>query len=277
MKRNDFIVKILAVATTLILVLGMMPAALAEGVTEVLVGTAAVPAPYGWIEADGSVGGYEQAVIKAVDEKLEDYTFSIEVTDFPSIFTGIDSGRYLLGANNISYTEAREEKYLYSQENELYNTIAVTFRKGRTDIQGAADLGGKKTVNEGEGNAFQLFLEKYNEEHPDNPVDITFASLDKLAVFQEIQEGALDFSIGELAITNYYLENFDLELESVILSEDDTYGLLDLNSYFIYPRTEAGEALRAAVDGALRELKDDGTISALSVEYFGFDMFADAA
>ena len=108
-------------------------------------------------------------------------------------------------------------------------------------------------------------------------MDITFASLDKLAVFQEIQEGAIDFSIGELAITNYYLENFGLELDSVILDEDDTYGLLDLNSYFIYPKTEAGEALRTAVDGALRELKDDGTISALSVEYFGFDMFADAA
>ena len=71
--------KLMSILLTLAL-LCAMPAALAEeGVTRVLLGQDPSPAPLGWINADGSVDGYDRAVINAVDELLPEYEFDVEV------------------------------------------------------------------------------------------------------------------------------------------------------------------------------------------------------
>ena len=245
-----------------------------QSVTQVLIGTHGSPAPYGWVEADGSLGGYDQAVAKAIDEVLPQYEFSFEIGDFPAIFSGLDNGRYLMGANNFSKTPEREEKYYFADESYIYNTMAIVFAKGRTDIQGPDDLGGKTAVTDNSGVTFQLYLEAYNEAHPDDPVDIQYADTDMLTNLTNVANGEIDFHVCEVAILNYYIKEFGLDLDYVVLQPKDAYGLLDLESYQIFPKTEEGAALRDAVNGALKELKENGTIAALSEEYFGFDMYA---
>lgn len=123
------------------------PAALAEeGVTRVLLGQDPSPSPIGWINEDGTVDGYDRAVINAVDELLPEYEFDVEVTDFPSLFTGIDSGRYAAIIDNLSWKQERADRYLYSNEYYLWTTTVIAFQKGRTDIASLEDLGGKSTV-----------------------------------------------------------------------------------------------------------------------------------
>ena len=134
--------KLMSILLTLAL-LCAMPAALAEeGVTRVLLGQDPSPAPLGWINADGSVDGYDRAVINAVDELLPEYEFDVEVTDFTSLFSGIDAGRYAAIIDNLSWREERAARYLYSNEYYMWTTTVIVYQKGRTDIQSLEDLGG---------------------------------------------------------------------------------------------------------------------------------------
>jgi len=242
--------------------------------TVILIGTSGSPSPYNWVETDGTVAGYEPAILKLVNEALPQYKFEWEVTDFGSIFTGVDTGRFQVGSNNLSRTEEREERYYFADVNHIYNSLVIVFKKGRTDIKGIEDIGGKTVTTSADGVAFQLFLEAYNEANPDNPALITYSDQDWLATFQNIDNGTQDFAVFERAILNNYEEEFGIELDFVPLDSKDTYGLLNLESYFLFPKTDDGAKLRDEFDDVLQKLKDDGTLSALSEEYFGFDQFA---
>ncbi|MDR2770865.1 MAG: transporter substrate-binding domain-containing protein [Clostridiales Family XIII bacterium] len=241
--------------------------------TSVLIGTSGSPAPYNWVNEDGSLDGYEPAVIAELGNLLPQYAFEFEITDFGSIFTGIDTGRYQMGSNNLSRTPEREERYFFADENHIYNTLVVAFKKGREDIQSAADLSGKSTVTGSDGVAFQLFLESYNEAHKDAPINITYSDQDWLATFRNIDNGTQDFGVWERAVLQSYEDEFGIDLDFIALDSEDTYGLLNLESYFAFPKTEAGEQLRNDISGAVKTLKDSGKLVELSEEYFGFNMF----
>jgi polar amino acid transport system substrate-binding protein len=241
--------------------------------TAVLIGTSGSPAPYNWVNADGSLDGYEPAVLAEVGKLLPQYAFDFEITEFGSIFTGIDTGRYQMGSNNLSRTPEREERYYFADENHIYNTLVVAFKKGREDIKTVEDISGKSTVTSSDGVAFQLFLESYNEAHKDAPIKITYSDQDWLATFRNIDNGTQDFGVWERAVLQSYEDEFGIDLDFITLDSDDTYGLLNLESYFVFPKTDAGKKLRDDISGALKTLKDNGKLVELSEEYFGFNMF----
>jgi len=64
--------------------------------------TSGNPRPFTYIGDDGELLGQNIELIQAVFDRLPQYELEIEVTEFPSIFTGIDSNLYQLGVNNIA-------------------------------------------------------------------------------------------------------------------------------------------------------------------------------
>jgi polar amino acid transport system substrate-binding protein len=242
------------------------------GVTTITVGTAGLPVPYGWVNPDGTLDGYDSAVIAAVDEVLPQYAFKVEVTEFPSIFAGLDSGRYQIGVNNISWRKDREEKYLFARHHYIYNNTGILVRKGRTDIRGISDLGGKTDLATPNGAFPQLFVEEYNETHPDNPIKITYSDEDALKTYQRIVDGSLDFILTEEVSVTLREREFGIDLDFISLPKDEQEKIQNPKSYFIFPRTPEGENIRAAVDGAFETLIANGKLRELSVKYFGTDI-----
>ena len=102
---------VLAAAVSISLLAGSISAVSADEVKTIHVANAAMPKPYSYLGDDGEVTGYDIAVIKAVFEQLPQYELDLEVTEFSSILTGIDAGRYDLGINCLKSTEERKEKY----------------------------------------------------------------------------------------------------------------------------------------------------------------------
>ncbi len=250
------------------------PTALAEeGATRVLLGQDPSPAPVGWINADGTVDGYDRAVINAVDELLPEYEFEVEVTDFPSLFTGIDSGRYAAIVDNLTWKQERADRYLYSSEYYLWTTTVIAYQKGRTDIASLEDLGGKSTVTRADGAFIQLFCESYNEAHPDNPINITYSDQDLLVTYQQIVEGQVDFLAQELGALRNYEEQFGIDLDYLLPTKEEQEQMQNPAGYWIFPKTEEGEKLQQAVDGAFRTLKENGTLAELAEKYYGFNVF----
>lgn len=246
-------------------------------VKKVLVGTGAGAKPYIYTDDNDEVIGYEAELIWAIDELLPEYEFEFEKTDFSSMFLGIDSGRYQMGANNITKKPEREEKYLFADEYDLYNYTVAIVRADDDSIKTLEDLGGKKVYTSGSGGFAQLFVETYNASHEDNPIITEYSDADSLKVYQDIVAGAVDFTLTEEVMFNSYTEEFpDLResLKFVKFTDEETKQIQDPYGWFVYPKTEEGEALKAAVDKALIELKANGTVTEISEKYLGFDVAA---
>ncbi|MDR3115574.1 MAG: transporter substrate-binding domain-containing protein [Treponema sp.] len=243
-----------------------------QEVTRILIGTSGSPAPYGWVNEDGTLDGYDSAVIQAVQEVLPQYQFIVEKTEFPSIFAGLDSGRYTIGVNNISWRKEREEKYLYAKNHYIYNDTGIVVRKGRTDIRGIEDLGGKTNVVSPGGAFPQLFAEEYNAAHPDNPIKITYSEEDGVKSFQDIEKGTLDFLVSERVIVESRRKEFGMDLDFISLPREEQEKIQNPKAYFIFPRTAAGEKIREAVDNAFLQLRASGKLKELSIKYFGYDI-----
>jgi ABC-type amino acid transport substrate-binding protein len=272
MMKKLFTLLLVLALTVSVFAGGKKDASGSSGVTSVLIGTNAGPAPYGWINADGSIDGYDAAVVVAIQEVLPQYKFVMENTEFPSIFAGLDSGRYQIGVNNLSWRKEREEKYLYSHNHYIYNDTGLVVRKGRTDIKGIADLGGKTNVVSPGGSFPQLFAEEYNTAHPDNPIKLTYSDQDDLKTYQDIENGSLDFVVRELVAVELRRQEFGINVEFISLPKEDQEKVQNPKSYFLFSRTADGEKLRADVDGAFERLIANGKLSELAIKFFGADI-----
>lgn len=240
-------------------------------VTTLLVGTDGSTRPYTYYDDDNQLTGYDVAVIKAIDKLLPQYKIEFEVTEFQSIFAGIDSGRYQVGANNISKNPEREEKYLFGKQYYLYNHAVIAVKPGRTDIHTLADLAGKRTPVNPVGTFIQSFLEQYNEEHPDGQIDFFYSKQDNLKTYQEILDGTVDFMLNEEIVMNALIDEYGMNLEVITLSDEETNMIMNPEGYFIFPRTAEGEKIRDDFDKALLELIQNGTLSEISQEFLGRD------
>ncbi len=244
-------------------------------VKKIIIGTSGSPKPWLWVEEDGSVAGYDAEVIYAIDKLLPQYDFEFEKTEFASLFTGVDSGRYTMAVNNFNWRADRAEKYLFGDEYVCYEKEAIYVRKGYDEIKNLEDVGGHKAFTDGSGLMTQLFLEEYNQQHPDNPVELVYTDADTLKQFQDVNAGVADFGFLSQPSLENYLEiypTFNEDFDIIELTDEESEQVCSPFTYFIYAKTPEGEEVKAAVDEALKTLKENGTIKTLSEEYIGYDV-----
>ena len=81
-------------------------------------------------------------------------------------------------------------------------------------------------------------------------------------------------AIDDGPIIDNLLPQFGLEgqLEANEIDEEtEDFLFPQNNTYFLFGKNEEGAALREDVDKALKEMKEDGTLTKLSIEYTGSD------
>ena len=219
--------------------------ATSSGKTEVKVATNASPKPFNY-EENGKLTGYEIEVIRAIFKGSNKYKVKFETTEWSGIFAGLDSDRYQMAVNNISYTKERAGKYLYAAPTAKNPNVLVVKKSDKT-IQSLDDIGGKKTeVVQGTTTAAQL--EKYNQAHANNPTKISYTKAD----FQQIMNHV------ERVIKNQKLDNLKV---------------IDLPSNqqpYVYPLLAKGQnELKTFVNKRIQDLYKDGTLEKLSQKFFG--------
>ena len=201
-------------------------------------------------------------VAKAVFKNSDKYEVKFQKTEWSSIFTGLDSGKYQIGGNNISFTEERSAKYLYSYP--IGSTPSVLTVAKDSDITSYDDIGGHSTqVVQGTTTAAQL--EEYNTEHPDNPVEINYTNENFTQILTNLSDGKADFKIFDAPSVNSVIKNQNLTNLKTIELETTEQPYI----YFIFGQDQ--EDLQEYVNGRLKELLDDGTLTELAQKYLGGD------
>ena len=267
-------VSLLAVST-LIGTMAFSGSVFAEGSDEVTVIKAVTtggPAPYVTVDESNELQGSDIDIIRAVFDRLPQYDLQIEVAE--NALTGLLSGQYQIGVGNYGWREERGETYYYSLPYKTGYDVYIQRIDDEplTGLQDLADRGYKTEV--GAGSLKASALEAWNEENPDHPIDIVYADVDFQQKFQHIIDGVTDVAIDDGPILDTLIEQFGLDSELVgnPIDEDTQKYISPYNSsFFLFPKDEAGAALREDVDEVLVELKKDGTLAEILTGYFGKD------
>lgn len=240
-------------------------------VTTIYAATSGSTNPYTTIDENDEVTGYDCEILKEVFNRLPQYDLEFVVTDFSSIFSGVTSGTYQIACNNFSYSEERAQSYLYSYP---YDKISYVFISRDGSITSFADAAGL-TFEGQSGVSVTTAIEKWNEDHPDQTININYTEADTPVTMQHIEDGSADFGIIDLAMYVAYQEQYAYDVQKVDLSEEDSLAIAE-NNYAYYLYSYDNEELRDEVNAVLKELKEDGTISRISEEWFGQDTAPEA-
>jgi ABC-type amino acid transport substrate-binding protein len=242
-----------------------------EEPTILTIGLANGIAKISWIDENGDWQGYCYEWLVKVDELLPQYVFKYEpITDFAAGFAGLDTKKYNLLAIQSKWTPEREEKYLLGNASTYENTgYTLKIKKGSNiAVTDEEDLGGLK-IAISPGVSLASNAEQYNEEHPDNKIDIVWFTGTVEQLLADLQSGAFDGTFGEplndISLKEAYGDVFDVTGENLFYTPGERNGTYLLFNY-------GDEALRDEIDAAITELIDDGTLSALSEKLLGIDV-----
>lgn len=223
--------------------------------------------PLSFTDDEGNLTGYEVEVLEAINEEINNYEIEIESVDSEATQVGLDTGRYQLIGGGLYKTPEREDLYLFPEEHTGASIINIYTRADDDSIQSLDDLS-DVTVHPvtPNGGMFNL-LTAYNEENPDNQIDIQLGESGNFA--QRFQ--ALDEEVSDAVVmpSNLGAEEIIDELDLNVAAVEEP---VEVNAtYFMLGPEE--EELKTELDAAIQALKEDGTLSQLSEEWYGEDMF----
>ena len=204
---------------------------------------------FSYMDENGELAGYEADLLRAIDEQLPQYEFKFEITEFESIFNGLDTGRYQLGFNSLSKNATREEKYIFPKHYDRYEASGLYVRKGLLDEHPIDSI----------------------EDLPDNPINIQYADADWATFYMQLYQGNFDFMMGGESSLQVYKDEYGYDFDFVSLPDEEASQLQNPSTWFVIAKTDEGQALADAIDGAMETLKDNGTLTALSEKYWGKD------
>lgn len=213
-------------------------------------------APWSYVGEDDELTGYDVEVAKAIADKL-----GVEVQIVPGewdgLFAGMDAGRYDLVINGVEVTEDRAEKYDFADPY-AYIRTALIVRGDNDDIHTFEDLKGKKTANS-IASTYMNLAESYGA------TCYGVATLDETLTM--VLQGRVDATLNAIvSYTDYMSQHPDSNLKVVATTEDASNVAIPMR------KGDDTATLREAVNQAIAELREEGTLSELSIRFFGEDI-----
>lgn len=239
--------------------------------TVVTVATSGSPKPFTYVDGKDQLTGQNIELLKAVFKKLPQYKLKLEKIEFDSIFSGLNSGRYQMGVNNIAKNPERQKNYLFSDPM-FKNSYVVIYKSDNKEAKQANswdDLAGHSTVGSTGVNT-STAIEEFNKKHPDKKIDLNYSEEDLTTQLQGVESGKYDFLLMGKPMFEYYQKELGLKLTGKPVSSDLEKELLsEPYSYFVFSKDQ--KQLQKDVNKALKEVIGDGTSKKINEKYFGED------
>ncbi|WP_306169003.1 amino acid ABC transporter substrate-binding protein [Halomonas sp. MMSF_3323] len=210
--------------------------------------------PFTFVEQD-TLKGFEVDVMEAVAEEMGTEVEFV-TANFSGLFGMLESGRIDTIANQITITEEREQKYLFTSPY-VYDGAQVVTKEGNDEVSGVEDLAGK-TVAVNLGSNYEQLLRElpYADE-----IDIrTYES----NIEQDTALGRVDAFVMDRVSATQVIKEKPLPLALAGKPFSEIRNAL--------PFRQDDQALRDEVDQALDTLREDGTLSEISERWFDADI-----
>lgn len=205
-------------------------------------------------DGGGDLTGFDVEVARAIAGKLG-VKAAFQETQWDAIFAGLDAGRFDAITNQVSITPERQAKYEFSTPYTV-STGVVVVKQDNTSITSFDSLKGKTTAQSLTSNWYKL------AQSSGANVQSVEGWAQSVAL---VQQGRVDATINDkLTYLDYVKTNGQSGLKVAAETTDKSQSAVALK--------KGATALTQAIDTALKQLADDGTLTSISQKYFGADV-----
>ena len=212
--------------------------------------------PFSFHDEQDNLIGFDVEVAQNIAEIIG---VKAEIIEAPwdGLFAGEDSGIYDVVVNGVDVTPERQEKYDFTDPYAYDHAVLVT-AAGNSDIKSFEDLDGKTTANS-IGSTYMEIGESYGAQ---------VKGVDTLAeTMSMVLNKQVDATINAATSVQDYLMQTG-ETGVVVVAQID-----EATPYAIpLVKGSDNDTLRAAINDALKQMRDSGKLAELSVKYFGADL-----
>lgn len=223
---------------------------------EIVFGTEGTWSPWTYHDENDQLVGFDIEVAQKVAEKLGVKATFVE-GEWDGLLAGLDDGRYDIMVNGVGIAPDREEKYNFSTPY-AFNRTAVLVRGDYDQIHSMEDLKGKRTANTISSNYAALAESS----------GATVTGVDDLnQTIELLLSGRIDATLNaEVVFADYQRTHPDANIQVVAFSDEPERVAIPVR------KGDDSATLLAAINDALAQMDADGTLSRLSVKYFGMDI-----
>ncbi len=216
--------------------------------------------PIVYEDDDGNLTGFEYDIIVDAAERAG-YEIEFKLTgDYAAMFEGVKSGNFDTMIGQISVTEEREKNYTFTDVYG-YNAIKMCVR-GDDPAKTVEDLQGRKVCIEF-GTVLEDIMNDINADFPeDKQIELVITEGN---IYEELKIGHYD--AFPITVLSFDQVNAKGEYEFKLIGDPV---LVDRNAFPF--AKEGNEAKVEAINKALKEMREDGTLSEISKKYFDRDI-----
>ncbi|MCC3374677.1 transporter substrate-binding domain-containing protein [Cohnella sp. REN36] len=237
-------------------------------VKKIVVGTGTQFPRVCFIDENGKLTGFDVELVKEIDKRLADYEFELQTLDFSNLLLSLETKKIDFVAHEMEKNPEREAKYLFNKEPYAHWRNKIIVAKDNDTIDSLDDLVGKKVLTSATSAEAQI-LENYNKSH-DKKINIVYQSGAANDTVAQVASGRVDATLG----ADFTLSLIDPKGQLKTTGDD----LSEADILFVFRKDDPdSQRLSDAVDGAIKEIKADGTLGKLSKEWLGQDYTSDDA
>lgn len=223
---------------------------------KLVVGVEGTYPPFTYHDDNGELTGLDVELGKALAEKLG-VEVEFQEAAWDSLLIGIDTERFDTVINSVSITDERAEKYDFSDPY-YYEARRVVVRADDDSIHSPEDLNGKKIAT----NTTNAFIPWYEEQGVEVVgIDTSGEAIDLLL------SGRVDFVGTSVPVLNAYLQEHPDAADKV----KEAFVIPNSEDVIAIPVRKGEPEFLDAINAALAELREEGTLKEISEKYLGGD------
>nr|WP_226035369.1 transporter substrate-binding domain-containing protein [Aquibacillus saliphilus] len=223
---------------------------------QIVVGTSGTLYPASFYpEGSEELTGYDIEIIREIGNRL-DLDISFEAMGVDTMLSSLTNGRVDLIINDMEVTEERKEQFSFSEPYKYSYTTMIVRAEDHSGIESLEDLEGKEAGG-GATTVFSQIAEHYGAEI------VTYGNATNDTYLRDVDNGRTD-----TVINDYYLQSLALEAFTefdIVLHPDLKFHPTE--QAIVMPK--GSEMLTEKINETLAEMREDGTLTEISKQFFG--------
>ena len=245
-------------------------------VTKIKVGIGTDAMPNCYLDKDGNLAGENYEVMSLVDELLPQYEFVYETGTQEAILIGLDTGTYQVGINNFFYNDDRATKYIFPEYPVAAGVRGLILRneykdkvtQGTTEemLSQVAKLGLRNVPYSSDESGYTLYS-NFNATHEEQLIFEVSEHAPIAVELQDVINGRYDMISDLRSSYTAVKDEIDVNDETFFIEFTDA----GFGTWVLYGKDQ--QELVDAIDGAMAQLYEDGTMAAIAIKYYGENVF----
>lgn len=229
-----------------------------EDKKKIVVATSGTLFPSSYYDDKNNLVGYDVDVAKAIAKKL-DLKIQFKEYNVDGQVTAVNRGEADFAANDFGMSKERSEKFSLSSPIKYSFDSMIVRKSDDSGIHSLDDLKGKKAAGE-PNTSYMKIAEKYGAK------SVTYDNATNDQYLTDVANGRTD-----VILNDYYLQKMSVaalpDIPVKIL--EDVYFNANTTGFLF---KKENKMLKTKIDQALKDLKEDGTLTKIAEQYFGTDV-----